>query len=237
MGWSFDLKIKRRMRLKKIVFLIFLFSNLICGAQTRIQFPPLKDAVKDAGLQKFIDTLKAVVQRKDAGKMYSLVSTKIINSFDNDNGIGNFKKRWKAKKDDRLWEVMKKLLAFGGQYTYETQRHGKNEDEYVYPYFYDEQITGEQNYFDLFVVNGDSINMRRQGNTGSPVTAKLSYEVVKILNDTAHKNQAEWLYVATLDKKYKGYIKEPLLYNFIDYRMFLRKIKGIWKINILVAGD
>jgi hypothetical protein len=225
------------MRLKKTVFLIFLFSNIICFAQSRIEFPPVKDSVKDISLQKFIDTLKAVVQRKDAGKMYSLVNTKIINGFGDEDGLNNFKKIWNAKQDGRLWIVLKKLLAFGGQYTYETQRHGKNKDEYVYPYFYDEQITGDVNYFDLFIVNGDSINMRQQGNTGSPIITKLSYEVVKIQNDTTHKNQAEWLYVSTLDGKYKGYIKEPLLYNFIDYRMFFRKVKGIWKINILVAGD
>jgi hypothetical protein len=225
------------MRFKIFATIIFFIVHHFCVAQARIQFPPVKDSVKDISLQKFIDTLKAVVQRKDAGKMYSLVSTKIINSFDDDDGIGNFKKIWNAKKDDRLWMVLKKLLAFGGQYTYETQRHGKNKDEYVYPYFFDEQITGEHNYFDLFVVNGDSINMRQQGNTGSPIIIKLSYEVVKILDDTTHKNQAEWLYVSTLDGKYKGYIKESLLYNFIDYRMFFRKVKGIWKINTLVAGD
>jgi hypothetical protein len=225
------------MRLKKTVFIIFLFSNLNCVAQTRIQFPLVKDSVKDISLHKFIDTLKAVVQRKDAGKIYSMVGAKIINSFNNDDGIGNFKKIWNAKKDNKLWLVLKKLLVFGGQYTYETQRYGKNKDEYVYPYFYDEQINGEHNYFDLFVVNGDSINMRQQGNTVSSIITKLSYEVVKLTNDSIHKNQPGWLYVSTLDGKYKGYIKEPLLYNFIDYRMFFRKVKGIWKINILVAGD
>jgi hypothetical protein len=45
--------------------------------------------------------------------------------------------------------VLKKSLAFGGQYTYNTQRTGKNKDEYIYPYFFEEEIKGVGTYSDF----------------------------------------------------------------------------------------
>lgn len=226
------------MNKKIFAILVSLLIQLIVVAQSRVQFAPIKSNTSDSSLLKFIDTLDAIVERKDFKKICTLVNTNILNGFDRElDGIKNFKKFWWHDKENNLWVVLTKLLAFGGQYSTEYETKVKDLNQFIFPYFFDEQITSEENYFDLCVVRGDSINMRTDGSTEASVVSKLSYEVVKYNRDNDKKYIPDWQYVETLDKKLKGYIKETLLYNFIDYRMILHKRKGIWKIDMLVSGD
>ncbi len=222
--------------IKKIVFLLLTCGALTAMSQQRIQYPPGTDKEMDKSLKQFIDTFKAVVAREDAKKIYTLLDAQIINSVDEaDYGPKNFKKNWHPEKKKELWIELKKLLAFGGQYSYNTQRTGKNKDEYVYPYFFEENIKGIEDYSGIFVVNGHHINMYKTADLKSEIVIKLSYEAVKFVADSTIKSKTGWQYVTTFDNQYQGYIKDNQLRNFIDYRMFFRKKKGIWKMTILVA--
>jgi hypothetical protein len=226
------------MNKKTFIITIFFLLQIITVAQTRIQFPPIQTKTTDASFLKFIDTLHAIVQRKDFKKICTLVNTNIVNGFDSAlDGIKNFKKFWREDKENNLWMILNKLLTFGGQYSTEYEIKIKDTTTFVFPYFFDEQIVGEHNFFDLFVVNGDSVNMRTDGTIHAAIVSKLSYEVVRYNMEGNKKNMLDWQYVETLDKKYKGYIKQDLLYNFIDYRVIIHKRKGIWKIDVLVSGD
>jgi hypothetical protein len=225
--------------IKKIFIITTLFLlQIIAVAQTRIQFPPIKTKTIDASLTNFIDSLHAIVLRKDFKKICTLVNTNIVNGFDKDlDGIKKFKKYWIEDKENDLWAVLTKLLAFGGEYSTEYETKIKNYNTCIFPYFFDIQINGEQNFFDLCVVNGDSVNVRIDGSLNALIVSKLSYELIRYNFEDKKHYIPNWQYVETLDKSIKGYAKEIFLYNFIDYRMIIHKRKGIWKIDVLVSGD
>jgi hypothetical protein len=225
--------------MKKIILftIVFFITNGVI-AQQRIRFAPKNEIITDTSLKKFIDILKATVRKKDFKKLYFLLDNNIINGFSRVlNGKKAFKLTWDKDRRAELWQVLEEILAFGGQYSTITETNKKSKVDFVYPYFFEEQIKGAENYFDLFVVNSTAIKMYGDSDTSSGVVTQLSYEVVKLIETTNSKNQPELQYVATLDNKYKGFMQESLLHNFIDYRMFLHKTKNNWKINILVAGD
>ncbi len=222
---------------KKIILIAIVFVGNSVVAQNRIQFLPKTERITDNSLSKFIDTLKAVVARKDVAKIYTLLDKKIINSFGDADGIVNFKKIWQPHKTDELWKVLTGLFSFGGQFTTDYDTKVKSKTEYVYPYFFDEEIAGEENYSDLYVVKGADKNMRINATTESEIITSLSFEAVKLIDSSSAKYKNGWVYVQTLDGSHKGYMKETLLHNFIDYRMFIKKQKNNWKISILVAGD
>jgi hypothetical protein len=223
--------------MKKILPLLLMLNIYTLHAQKRVQFPPIQPVITDSNLKKFTDTLKAVVLRKDAQKLYTLVDARIINGFGGNDGIKNFKKQWQPEKKKDLWKVLTRIMLFGGQYTSNESGETKNKSEFVFPYFFDDQVAGVENYFELFVITGENINMRRDADIKSPVVKILSYEVVKAADSSVGESKNGWQYVKTLDGVYKGYIKEEWLHNFIDYRMFVRRKKGVWKIDVLVAGD
>ncbi len=220
----------------KIVIIIFLlFSNPILG-QKRIQFPPIKDSITDNSLQIFIDTLKEIILRKDK-KIYTLISTKIINGFEvNIDGIKYFKTIWAPLNKSELWNVLHKIMFFGGQYYTAFDSNTKDATTYIYPYFFDKQIEGEKNYYELNVVDGENINIVEAPKENSNIILRCTYEVVRQSESTNHLNKNGWYFVQTLDNKYKGYIKGTQMYNFSDYRMTIRKQKGTWKITSLVSG-
>jgi hypothetical protein len=192
-----------------IITIFFLLQIITVAQQTRIQFPPIKTKTTDPSFLNFIDTLHAIVQSKDFKKIYTLVNTNIVNGFDSElDGIKNFKKFWKEDKENNLWVVLTKLLTFGGQYSTEYETKIKDKTTFVFPYFFDEHIAGEQNFFDLYVVNGDSVNMRLDGNIEAPIVSKLSYEVVRYNMENNKENTADWQYVETLDKKLNGILKK-----------------------------
>jgi hypothetical protein len=138
------------MNKKIFAILVFLLIQLIVIAQSRVQFPPIKSNTSDTSLTKFIDTLDAIVERKDFKKICTLVNTNFLNGFDSElDRIKKFKIFWRPDKGNNLWMVLTKLLAFGGQYSTIYETHKKDMNQFVFPYFFDEQITGEENYFDL----------------------------------------------------------------------------------------
>jgi hypothetical protein len=219
--------------IKHILLGIFLFSLVALPAQQRVQFAPIKEKITDTSLKSFIDTLKGIVKRKDASKIYTLLDAKIINQPTNSNdGIRYFKKYWQPQKKNSLWETLKLLLTWGGKYS------GADKKEFLYPYFLYEEIKDGEKDIDYFVVQGNNITLHQEATAKSKVVTKLSYEAVAIVYDSMHKNtNPNWEYVETLDHQYKGFIKRKFLYSFYNYHMLLDKEKGKWKIKALTEGS
>ncbi len=220
-----------------LLLLLLFFGTIKIIAQTRIQFFPKEEKITDTSLQKFIDTLKAIVKRKDVKKIYTLLDAKIVNSPTNsDEGVRYFKKCWQPEKKNDLWKTLEWLLAQGGQYDCIDTIENKN--SFVFPHFLYEEVKNGENSIEYFVVLGNNINMHKEANSKSESITRLSYEAVTIVYDSIKKNiPLDWEYVQTLDNAYKGFIKRSYLYNFFDYHLHLNKRKDGWKIMALTQGS
>jgi hypothetical protein len=220
----------------KTIFTFLIIFSIKIQAQNRVQFPPIKDSIVEVSLVKFIDTLKAIVNRKDK-KIYSLLDKNISNGFEvRIDGISNFKKIWNPLTNNQLWNTLKKIMSFGGQYITDVEINKPDKSIYIFPYFFDSQIKEMDEFYELYVVDGSDIPIKETCNIDAKTIIICNYEVVRMTDSTSHLNKNGWFFVQSLDNVNKGFIIGTRLYNFADYRMIIRKQKGVWKITGLVSG-
>jgi hypothetical protein len=216
---------------------LLLLSFIISSGQQRVQFLPIKEKITDTSLTTFIDTLKAIVQRKDAKKIYTLLDSKIVNRPTNsDEGIRYFRKYWQPEKKNNLWKTLQQLLAWGGKYN--SIHHKEDKNEFVYPYFIYETIKDGAIEMDYFVTNDKDITMYKTANAKSEIITKLSYEAVTLIYDSTKKSiNPNWENVQTVNNQCKGFVEKKYLYSFFNYHMYIHKEKEKWKITGLTEGS
>ena len=228
-------------QMKKIVFTV-LFLSIITNLFSQT-YPciPKDESGKDSTLKIFTDTLKAIINRKDANALYKIIDAKILNGFGDEDGIVNFKKNWKPyqKKSD-LWPLLAKITQMGGVFgdtvNYKTPI-------FIYPYSFECNVPeNEGEVYLLYAVTGSNVNVREEPDTASKIIAMVNYELVRNAYETAAAQKIPnelngYTYATNAANTWYGYIKTKFLYSVDDYRLFIEKRKGIWKITVLVAGD
>jgi hypothetical protein len=229
----------------KYFLLVALLTVSIFSFGQNYRYPPRNEAGKDSSLKIFVDTLKAVIGRKDAPALLKMLSPNIQIYFEEKgNTIKGFADEYKpADTSSQVWGFMSRIVAMGGVFDrdYKTGKPDKN--IFILPYVAEMNINHE--YCDgcntcLAVVAPD-VNVRENTDRLSASVGKLNYDVVKVIEDPVSKqmggNSRNWTYIQTFDKKITGWVRHDLLYSTCDYRMFLQKVKGKWLITTFVAGD
>ena len=227
----------------KLSVTIFLFATLVCKNTFAQTYPciPKDESSKDSSLKIFTDTLKEIIYRKDTNALYKIIDTKIINGFGDEDGIVNFKKMWKPyqKKSD-LWPQLAKIIRMGGVFG---NAENYKTPTFIYPYSFECKVPeNEGEVYLLYAVTGSNVNVRERSDTASKVITTVNYELVRNAYETAAaqkipNQQNGYTYVTNPANTWYGYIHNKYLYGIDDYRMFIEKRKGKWKITVLVAGD
>lgn len=231
-----------------VISLAFIFPLFSFG---QVKLYPKNEIHKDSSLADFVCKLQYAIFKKDKAFLLSVVDKKIKNSFGGDDGIEEFKQMWKVDDaNSEIWFYLSKLVSLGGTFSnYNVDQ--KSQSSFVFPYVYNLELPNDSiDIFSVMAATAATINVRSKPEISSKVLGQLNYDIVEVnydhsvpmstekkLKNAAYPGEKEWYYVTTLDKKLSGFVYWEYLWSPVDYRLFLNKINGQWKITCLIAGD
>ena len=224
--------------MKLFVTLLFfgLCFSTVFGQERYVK--PVDEANLDPSFIAFRVKLIAAAERRDAKYILGILDPKIQLSFGGHAGIADFKSMWKIQsKNTEFWDEFLTVIKNGGSFVHE---NGKRTNLFYAPYSFDsfpEDLDG----FEHFVVFGSNVNMRETAGGNSKVIGRLSYNVVKIDDDSEseaaqERKKPEWRKVRTLGGL-SGFVKSEFVRSPIDYRAGFEKKRGVWKMVAFIAGD
>jgi hypothetical protein len=222
---------------KQILVLVFLsvIFTISAAAQER-KLLPVDEAEKDASFKVFRDKLIGAVKKRDAKYVLSIVDPKIQNGFGGYDGIANFRKQWKIDSPkSELWNELLFALTNGGAF----MRGGKTKI-FAAPYVYS-NFPDDLDAFEYSAIIGENVRLRAKPDTGAPVVANLSYNIVKVdyqnsVESKPNSGKYTWLRVEIPGGE-KGFVSEKFVRSSIDYRAGFEKKGGQWKMIFFLAGD
>lgn len=186
---------------------------------------PKDEAARNPELFAFRARLQAAVARHDAEAVLATVDPNVKNSFGGNDGITEFRRTWRLPGgESELWGVLGSLLALGGAF--------QNENTFVAPYVFTEWPENVDP-FEHVAVLGTDVRVRAAPSLDSPVLTALSFDVVR---RAGASQGGEWTAVRLRDGR-TGYVASRFLRSQIDYRAFLSRQSGQWRLVLLLAGD
>lgn len=222
----------------RILYLSLLFIAAACSygepvppyplkhAETSLICPNRAEASPQA--ERLLADLKVAVEQKDAAFIKELIADDIKFSFGGDYGKDAFLREWNLdSRKSMLWGHLAEMLRLGG--------YMQSEDAIVFPCTFHElspenwvnNLTPPVSAFDyLVVVNEEGTELT--GKDDKPLRYLKSGEIVL-------RSATKGVY-RTHDGLV-GHVDEKDLRSPVDYRMFLNRIGGKWKITLFIAGD
>ena len=190
---------------------------------------PTDGGLEDPGFTVFRNELLAAVARKDAQFLRSVLApdVKIGFGFEPDNS-SEFERKWKIESpDSQIWTKLDGVLELGGRF--ETWN---GERVFCAPYLCG---TWPQKFdpFSYVAVIAAEVQLRSSPDDSSESLAKLSYNVVRLIDWTQDR---QWAQVA-MPNGTSGFVQAEYVRSPIDYRATFRKLDGKWVISAFLAGD
>lgn len=212
----------------------------------RFDVRPQNDMYKDLTLYAFVSELKFIVATKDKKALMAVVDSNIKCSFGGDKGIDDFRRMWMIDAPGSpIWSNLSRLVRAGGTMD-------ASQQTVCFPYLFTASIPDSVDLVNVFFVTGGHIDIRQRPDSVSRILAYLSDELIYRRGDTTHtapcrnKNHAhyyqagerqDWVAVSNFDKTVNGYVYWDYLWSPFDYRMFVSRRSGQWRITSLIAGD
>jgi hypothetical protein len=218
------------------IFLLILILAVTGVTQERF-VKPIDEANLEPSFLAFRTKLIAAAERQDAKYILSIVDPNISNGFGGRDGIANFKKDWKIEsKNSEFWAEFLPVIKNGGHFIGE----GRNRlSLFAAPYTFN-GFPDDLDEIPNFAIFGSDVNLRRAPNTSSDVVAKLSYNIVKLIEEAGSTAEGQrrsgWYKVKTLGGL-TGYVKSEFVRADIDYRAGFAKKRGRWVMTFFLAGD
>jgi hypothetical protein len=169
---------------------------------------------------------------KNRGEKFipSILDPNITNSFGGDDGVKQFKEKWKPDNpNSELWDVMVKILSMGGSF---------RKNEFCAPYVFS-MFPDQFDSFEHSAIIGEQVRVREQPDLTSPVIASLSYDIVAEADPSTEpvkKDGHTWIAIKLSNGK-TGFVSKQFIRSPIDYRACFTKKNGKWWMGALVAGD
>lgn len=214
--------------------LILCLLTIPCLAQERY-VTPVDEGNADPSFLAFRNKLIKAVRKRDLEVLLGLTHREFRGSFGPDEGVEFFKKKLQnpASKPD-LWKELLVVLTHGGTFA------PTDPTSFCAPYLFD-RFPSDVDTFKFQAIFGSNVNLRSKPGLKAPVSARLSYNIVKVdYENSVHvpqdPDEYAWLMIETLGGK-KGYVKAEFVRSPISYRAGLDKIDGKWKLRIFLAGD
>lgn len=230
----------------KYVFAFVLVVNSLLTAAQNYRYPPRNEVNKDSSLRVFVDTLKAVVARKDAPALLKLLSPTVQVTFedterkeDSHNNIKGFKEMYAPQyPSSQVWKNLHTVITLGGVF-------GGDKNGFIFPYASQMDIKGQDDYCggcgECLTIIAPDVNVRKSPDRLSAALGRLNYDVVKVIEEPVSKvfggKSDNWVYIQTFDGKLTGWVRNDLTWDICDYRLLLEKKKGKWQIAAFIAGD
>ena len=186
---------------------------------------PVDEASKDPALKAVRDRLLAAVRKRNVNATLALMSTDVKLSLGDDAGHARF--RIMVGRSPDLWKALEWALRHGG-------RFGGNGAWFAAPYTAEAKL-GKIEPFDALIVIARGVPLRQRPNAKSRIVARLSYDVVEMLEEPG-KRGAVWRKVEAPDGRI-GWVHKRFTRSPVEYRVVFRKIGGEWLVVSFLAGD
>lgn len=215
---------------RRLVLTVFLLLQAAAGAAQVGKLLPTDEAVRDPQLFAFRAQLQAAIARRDVQAVLDAVHPNIKNGFGGNDGFEEFKKQWKltgpSQDTSPLWDELGTVLALGGSF--------QNKDNFVAPYVFS-KWPERTDAFEHVAVVGTGVRVRSQPGAQGAILTSLTFDVVQVQPRTPGL-PADWTPVKLRDGR-KGFIASRYVRSSVDYRAFLTRESGRWRLTFFVAGD
>lgn len=214
-----------------VLALILISPGIVHGQIEKLY--PVDQADQDPSFFSFRMHLMEAISKRDTAFIYSHLSPHIVNSFGGNGGIDEFKESWKpSSESSELWTVLGRITGGGGVYS---------DNTFSAPYYSANFPSDRYNPFHHGAVADKNVAIRVEPDDESKVLAKLSYDIVEVVDYYPHYNidsslPSGWVLIKLKDGQ-KGLIEKDYIGSALDYRARFEKTKGRWLITSLVAGD
>lgn len=209
------------------VALIALASGALWAGAPK-KFLPVDEAAKDPTFFVFRSRLIEALAAHDAGYVISILSPSIRTSFGDDPGIEQFKKQWKPEdKNSELWPALARVVSLGGKF----MEDGAFQAPYVSACWPEDADS-----IDFGAIVGENVRVREKPDAASAVIAKLSFELVGVLEFAPERGPNSWTKIKLADGRI-GYVSAQFVGHGTDLRAYFEKQNGQWRVTALVAGD
>ncbi len=215
--------------------------------QDPIKLYPKNDVGNNDDLLEFEKEMRGVIQRKDHLNLKKYLHRDVQTFFDGKNTIEEFFEYWHPEREDsNLWKLLENLLNLGGVWS-------DDQDEFyafVFPYINNIELQNADDYSIVLVTTTPKAQILSKPNIESALVETLDYDVLYYDSEKSipYQNESEiegviemypkqWYYVSKMDSTKSGYIHASHVRSPLDYRMYITKQSGDWKISCLIAGD
>jgi hypothetical protein len=196
------------------------------GAAAQQPFLPVDEATKRPDFFSFRAQLQRTIARRDTAALLAVVHPQIRNSFGDNDGIGEFRKRWNiGAEDGEIWDVLGTVLGLGGTF--------HDNDTFAAPYVFS-RWPRQVDSFEHVAVIGTDVRVRSQPNADAPVIATMSFAILQVARPDVEVNG--WTAVRVEGNR-TGYVASQFVRSPIAYRAIFRYEGRQWKLVTLVAGD
>ncbi|MEM1214805.1 MAG: SH3 domain-containing protein [Bacteroidota bacterium] len=200
---------------------------------------PADEAPTDTAFFVFREQLREIVAQKDAFALIANTSKNVQIGHGEENGIDAFIRQWELDSEAKipqspLWLELKNILDLGGTF------NGRR-DYFEAPYV-GGCWSGSYDAFEYGTVTGSGVRLRSGTDLDTRVVKKLSYDVVKYLEETPIEltlggQTHPWIKVALLDGT-EGYLYGKFYSSPVGLRAgFTKDAAGNWQLNVLLSGD
>jgi hypothetical protein len=191
---------------------------------------PIDQAPRDPALAKVRADMLAAVKAKDFKRLQPHLDPRIELNFGGGKGAAEFGRR--LAKDRVLWEELQWVLENGGRL---------DGGAFWAPYTFSAD-TGKLDPFEAGVTVADAVPARAEPRAAAPLVATLGRQSVKVVDwGDAVKvrpfyKRRDWVKIELAGGR-TAYIEARLVRSTVDYRAGFKKIRGVWKMNVFIAGD
>lgn len=193
--------------------------------------PMIDEAKRDPALVKVIAAMLAAAKARDWKRLAPHVDARIQLDFGGGVGRGEFGKR--LAKGPVLWDELVWVLEHGGKF--------EKDGAFMAPYTFSAD-TGNLDPFEAGVLVAKA-KVHAEPSESAPVLAELDRTAVKVVDwkgtDKTPRpfyRRQDWVQV-DLDGKRKGWLQAKYVRSAVDYRVAIKKVRGVWKMTVFIAGD
>lgn len=191
---------------------------------------PVSDAARTPGFPVFLAKLKAAVGKRDAKALHKLTDEDVIlGGFTEKDEKGWAKFAWRWRVDDKqgeVWHVLGDLLDLG----FFREAPGTLVSPYLAWKFPRDLDPASH-----LVVLRDVLPLRTKPDRNAPVTATLSFDIVRPIESYRPQAAFEWIEVETLSG-IRGFVQSSNVRSPLMPRAQFSKRDGQWKLFVLDKG-
>ena len=206
---------------------------------------PIDEAPLDTAFFVFKNQLIEAIEQKDVIAFLEKVEETILFNFKNENDslqltndLGTFIEYWKldqASKTNQspIWEMLLRVLEMGGTFNAAFS-------SYKAPYV---AATLPQDFsINHGVITGSGVRIRSAPSLQSDVVAKLSFDIVEVLEVRLDKKEIisgethPWVKIKLINSETEGFVYGKYLWSFDDYAIQFANQNGTWKIVRFLQG-